>query len=188
MKKKKIISFRFAAMLKVRDAELTAHFLKHTLMPDTYAQKWFVALCVHVLPFEALYPFMDQYLKEGHTLFFKFGLALMAALRGRLLASSNPGEMFALLRLDPTQFKDDLVSFSLDVVAKAKLVSLEGFDIKAMREEAWEGIVRPRIEKARAKMNKPDSDSESFNFSDEEDSDEDSEVKDAAAKLEKTKL
>lgn len=35
------------------------------LFPETYCQKWFVGLCVHVLPFSALLDFFDAFFKGG---------------------------------------------------------------------------------------------------------------------------
>ena len=35
------------------------------LFPETYCQKWFVGLCVHVLPFSALLDFFDAFFKHG---------------------------------------------------------------------------------------------------------------------------
>ncbi len=187
----------FAAMLKERDRELSDHFAKNTLMPDTYCQKWFVALCVHVLPFSTLMNFLTHFFEEGHIVFFKFGLSLAAHLRTRLIASNNPGELFSLLRLDQSNFgtKDQTKEAKVQVfieaadaiVAGARKVSLEGFNIEEMRKVAFETIVGPRVENARKRMaqrEEEDSDSEIV-FSDESDDEDEKEVTD---KMKQTKI
>ena len=50
------------------------------VVPEAYASKWFIGLCVHVLPFEALLAYVEAFLEEGFPFLFKFSLALVTAL------------------------------------------------------------------------------------------------------------
>ena len=86
------------------------------VVPEAYASKWFIGLCVHVLPFEALFDFVEArpptrkpvpcycaamrgarrpilgmrtlqaFLTEGFVFLFKFSLALIEKTSDKLLA------------------------------------------------------------------------------------------------------
>jgi hypothetical protein len=42
-----------------------AHLQRLNVLPDTYCQKWWCGLCIHVLPFESIYDFIEQFLKRA---------------------------------------------------------------------------------------------------------------------------
>ena len=47
------------------------------MQPDTFCQKWFCGLTVHVCPFEVVYTILDRFFAQGVTYLFQFGIALM---------------------------------------------------------------------------------------------------------------
>lgn len=95
----------YSRLVEERHPEVAKLLSAACVVPEAYASKWFIGLCVHVLPFEALLPFVEAFLTEGFLYLFKFALALVAAIKTRLLAC-KPTEVniiFELLRLDVTQ-------------------------------------------------------------------------------------
>lgn len=82
-------AYVFDHLLSVHVPDVHAHLAAALLFPETYCQKcvpatvhyllpllahsqpllrrWFIGLCVHVLPFSALLDFYDAFLKEGRT-------------------------------------------------------------------------------------------------------------------------
>jgi hypothetical protein len=166
----------FAALLKTADPELSEHLGKACLSPDTYCQKWFVGLCVHVLPFRSLFPFADAFFARGIEFLFAFALALCRTLRDRLLAAKGPGELLALLRLDKAAFAGggpeksaaEFESVCAEIVAAAVAAPApaDHAAIRGMRKTSYETVVWPRVRRARERMAEEDSDSEIV-FSDE---------------------
>lgn len=77
--------------------------------PSSFCQKWFVGLCVHVLPFEYLFQYFEGFLEGGHKFLFQFGLSLIHQLQDKLLAlHNNHSVTLGLLRLDPSFIPHDV--------------------------------------------------------------------------------
>ena len=122
----------YARLLQEREPEVAKLLHAACIVPEAYASKWFIGLCVHVLPFQALtmampptptsspdpspthdpspnsYPgpslnpnphphphpspgpeqalfdFVEGFLKEGYLFLFKFSLAIVAATKAPL--------------------------------------------------------------------------------------------------------
>ncbi len=72
----------------------------NSILPETFVQKWFCALCVHVLPFSALVHFMTNFFEHGHAFLFRFGLTLVKQFRTPLLECKSQAQIYAILRLD----------------------------------------------------------------------------------------
>jgi hypothetical protein len=79
--------------------QVHAHLRQHSLLPETFAQKWFCGLCVHLLPFAALFDFFEAFLERGHVFLLAFGLAVLEDLQSELL-KADVVRLYALLRLD----------------------------------------------------------------------------------------
>ena len=108
-------------------------------MPEAYASKWFIGLCVHVLPFEALIAYVEGFLSEGFPFLFKFALALVEAVSPKLLACrpTDVNIILELLRLDTTQFPDDHEggAFFVRIVADAKAIEIDPAELASLRAE-----------------------------------------------------
>jgi len=159
----------FQELLAKHHPKVAAHFLKNGIFPNTYAQKWFSGLCIHVLSFESLLKFFTQFFQDGHVFLFQFGLALVEVLQDPLLGSNAPNVIFELLRLDP---KNKVVSNFPDLEAKILEVAFSGKykdlgDLGKMREVAYETKVKPSLLAAQKRHQEQDSDDEIV-FSDEE--------------------
>ena len=119
--------------------------LQHAcLVPEAYASKWLIGLCVHVLPFDALLRFVEAFLEEGFVFLFKFALALVGALEPQLLACkpTDVNRLLELLRLDVCVYPDDTEggAFFTRLVADAKAVELEEAQIVSLRERYAEEV------------------------------------------------
>ena len=120
-------------------AQVGALLQSACVVPEAYASKWFIGLCVHVLPFEALLSYVEAFLSEGYPFLFKFALALVHALAPRLTAlkPTDVNLILEMLRLDPCQFADDYEGggFFVRLVADAKAVELDVAQLVALRAE-----------------------------------------------------
>merc|ERR1719414_1451918 len=48
------------------------------LLPETFVQKWFAGLCIHHLPYNLLFSFLDHFFAVGNKYLFQFFLAFFA--------------------------------------------------------------------------------------------------------------
>ena len=157
-------AYVFGDLLNKRNPKLSRHLETCYMQPEMYCQKWFTALCVHTLPYEFVFDFMDGFFKRGFKFLFQFALSLTDALQDKLLATTNPGDLLALLRLD-----NEVLGTPLDyasIIAKAYDIDVDGVDYKALREEMFEKYLKPRMERAK-RAAEEDSDDEIV-FSDED--------------------
>jgi hypothetical protein len=162
----------YARLVEERHPEVAALLGQACVVPEAYASKWFIGLCVHVLPFEALISFVEAFLDEGHIFLFKFSLALVEAIKPKLLACkfTDVNIILELLRLDTTQYPDDSDggAFFVQMVATAKTVSLDPAQVASLREEEGEKLRLKmiRVKEREAQMAAEESDDEIV-FSDE---------------------
>ena len=100
----------YARLLGEREPEVAALLQQACVVPEAYASKWFIGLCVHVLPFAALFRFVEAFLEHGHIFLFKFALALVSRVKERLLSfkPTDVNLILEVLRLDQCQYPDDL--------------------------------------------------------------------------------
>jgi hypothetical protein len=92
----------FQGILEQEYKDVYEHFGKLSLWPETYVNKWWVALCMNILSIERMLDFYDDFFAEGHLFFFRFGLSLVREYEQDLLELKDVGSIHALLRLDST--------------------------------------------------------------------------------------
>jgi hypothetical protein len=138
----------FADLLKQKCPDVWGLCDKLFLMPETYVQKWFCGMCVHVLPFSALFPFVEGFIEHGFTFLFRFGLSLVSVLREPLLASTNNGEAYAILRLEHAT--PDTCNSILESKNLEQYGDLSNYDFVAKRVELYDLHLRARMESAAA--------------------------------------
>lgn len=144
-------AFVFMDLLKQYHPEIEAHLRKNTIDPGTFCQKWFVGLCVHVLPFEYLFNYYELFLRDGFVFLMKFGLSLMKNLREQILqVNNNPSKLFALLRLDRSAIPHDekFNTFLDKVFEDVKEYDLSQVNWEVKREEAYDKNLKKRMESA----------------------------------------
>eukprot|EP00922_Rhytidocystis_sp_ex-Travisia-forbesii_P012350 GHVS01018622.1.p1 GENE.GHVS01018622.1~~GHVS01018622.1.p1 ORF type:complete len:358 (+),score=69.37 GHVS01018622.1:62-1135(+) len=179
--------YKSAAVAYVRDAKVfwklvrkffphvSAH-LENTAPPEAFCSKWFVGLCVHVLPFRALMLFLEEFFSNGVEFLMKFGLALIENCQGDIMATNQVSRILAILRLDVTEYDDlrkvagdeEEGSFFMKIVEDAMIFSLDGVCMDEMRADVLEEM---RLEDVKRKKREaemePYSDDEIV-FSDED--------------------
>eukprot|EP01113_Clastostelium_recurvatum_P039143 TRINITY_DN5945_c0_g1_i2.p1 TRINITY_DN5945_c0_g1~~TRINITY_DN5945_c0_g1_i2.p1 ORF type:complete len:341 (-),score=82.07 TRINITY_DN5945_c0_g1_i2:90-1112(-) len=155
-----------------------AHFEKMGLVPNMYATKWLVGLCVHVLPFEALFRFLELFFTDGYKYLMGFALELASQLQPKLLATNNISIVLDLLKLDAKQFTTEQ---ALSIVEGARRweAELVGVDWEKTRADTFEKHLRARLEAAERAMKRKQEEGsdDEIVFSDEtdeEDSDDES--------------
>lgn len=138
----------FSELLLLRLPEVATHLRATSVLPETFAQKWFVGLCVHVLPYAALFDFLDGFFEHGYEFLLRFGLSLCRVLAPRLLAETEQHHLYALLRLDAKLFPDpDVAAAIVHGVAEE---TLDGYDVVSRRAVLYKTVIRPRLEHAAA--------------------------------------
>mmetsp|Transcript_4797 Transcript_4797/g.9477 ORF Transcript_4797/g.9477 Transcript_4797/m.9477 type:complete len:354 (+) Transcript_4797:136-1197(+) len=167
----------YQRLLKTRLPDVHAHLAKASLVPEAYAQKWFVGLCVHTMPFGALVELFEAFLAEGHMFLFKLSVALVSAIQHQIL-DTKPAEvnkLFELLRLDKKLFPDSDAAFFHRIVAAAKELELSSDEVAALRAEEMAALQEKlRLVRAREKELADDGGSDDeIVFSDEDDDEED---------------
>jgi|MDTA01.1.fsa_nt_gb hypothetical protein len=164
----------YARLVEERQPAVAALLHQACIVPEAYASKWFIGLCVHVLPFAALLDYVEAFLAEGHAFLFKFSLALVTALAPKLLAlkPTDVNLILEMLRLDPGQFPDDFEggAFFTRLVADARAVKLDEAHLARLRAEEQIKLEQKlrRIREREAQMAAEDDDDEIV-FSDEVD-------------------
>jgi len=135
----------FLELLKEHVPAVGRHLLEYRVPPETFVQKWFCALCVHVLPFEALIPFFSSFFQHGHIHLFRFGLALVDVLQQEILNARDEETIYALLRLDAEVVSDEI---ALKIVTQASDFALEGLagaKLTELREEMFDKHLKGRL-------------------------------------------
>ncbi|KAL6077861.1 TBC1 domain member 4 [Balamuthia mandrillaris] len=148
------------------------------ILPETYCQKWFVGLNIHVLPFAHLFDFFELYLRQGHLALFQFGLSLLEQLKDRLLAAKQVSDIHDLLRLDEKlSFVDEeLIGSIMAGMSRFEAPLKEQFDFAALREHYWQTTIKPRVDRAKKAMEeiaKEEDEAQEDSEEGEEDEDED---------------
>ena len=172
----------YMALVKTRFPKVAEHLTQASLVAEAYAQKWFVGLCVHVMPFTALVEVFEAFLAEGYMFLFKLSLALVDALQEKLLRIDvgAVNKMFELLRLDAAVFPDADAAFFEGIVAAARAMELPQAEVDTLRAQQW-----VLLQEKQAKVREREAEMKAAADSDDEItfSDEDSDEEDEAARL-----
>lgn len=151
--------------------EVSALLTQAGVAAEAYVSKWFVGLCLHVLPFRALFAFYSALLEEGAPYLFKFALSLIRHTSSALLACkpTEASSIFAILRLDPSVYPDAHPIHD-DIVASAAEWDVTDAQISALRaeEQAKLDAKMVRVREAEARLAKEGGSDDEIVFSDEE--------------------
>jgi hypothetical protein len=115
--------------------DIAAHLKQRRVVPETFCQKWFIALTINVLPFKSLFLFFEHFLSQGYIYLFKFGISLVSTYKEEILSGVDY-QIFQVLRLDKElcktkeNFSDDHIC---DFVERAAHMELISFDIHTVR-------------------------------------------------------
>lgn len=168
----------YARLVAEHFPEVAALLGQAGVAAEAYVSKWFVGLCLHVLPFRALFAFYGHFLKQGAAFLFKFALSVVRHTSGALLAckATDASTIFSILRLDPSLYPDDHPIHDEIVASAAEWDSISPEQIATLRaeEQATLDAKMVKVREAERKMVEAAGSDDEIVFSDDEE-DEDPE-------------
>ena len=87
-------------ILGMQKPELHKHLLSKGVLPEMFASKWFIGLCLHVLPFECLFEFYENFLTHGSEYIFKFAIEYMSVFESLLMEAKTTSAIMTILRAE----------------------------------------------------------------------------------------
>jgi hypothetical protein len=90
----------FYKILEKKNPSLHGHLLSKGVLPEMFASKWFVGLCLHVLPFESLFEFYENFLTHGCEYIFKFAIRYMQEFEAKLMECKSTSQLMTILRAE----------------------------------------------------------------------------------------
>ena len=128
--------------------DVAKHFKDIGFWPDTYMQKILSGLSIHVLPFELMFEFLDEFMAHGFSFLVKFELAICEHFRTELLAlpKEKINELYEIMRLDPKIYDVTHTRAILDRAKKMKM-TVSADDINILRSQTYDKIIAPRMKK-----------------------------------------
>jgi len=125
------------------------HFDSLNFWPDTYMQKVISGLCIHQLPFNLMFDFLDAFMQKGFMFLVKFVLSIVDHFQHELLklSGNQVNELYEIMRLDPKIF-DPTIPEAILAKAKAMPDPYPENDIPLLRSEVYDKKVGPRLAKA----------------------------------------
>lgn len=76
-------AYVFDRILRRKNQPLADHLAKAGALPETFCQKYLVALCIHVLPFDALFEFLESFFTHGVRALHRFAISFVSQLEVR---------------------------------------------------------------------------------------------------------
>ena len=133
----------FYKILEKKHPGLFKHLNSKGVLPEMFASKYFVGLCLHILPFSALFEFYEHFFTQGNEYLFKFALKYVETFEAELMAAKTTSTIMTVLRAEDEKadwklphellerhHKEDIFS---EIVASAASVDLD-CDLAALRE------------------------------------------------------
>lgn len=135
----------FEHILSKQQPDVAAHFKKINFWPDTYLQKIMSGLCVHVLPFNLLFDFLDRFMAEGLSFVMRFCLGITEIFRSQLIVTEEFDTLFNIMRLDRSIVTQDDVR---RILAAADKIDIRDFPLSELKSEMYNEKILPRMAKA----------------------------------------
>ena len=154
--------------------EVTEHLQRHFIQPSLFLDRYYKALCVHTLPFEAVLQYIEEFLRHGIVFLFHFTLTLFKWIKEHLLALKDVTRILALLRLEPREL-DQLglprsTESYLKLIEEASKMTLLGdlrsytFNLPQLREETFNKHILPLYAKPPGMKKDEENDKENDDF------------------------
>mmetsp|Transcript_67810 Transcript_67810/g.175674 ORF Transcript_67810/g.175674 Transcript_67810/m.175674 type:complete len:307 (+) Transcript_67810:49-969(+) len=136
------------------------------LLPETFVQKWFAGLCIHHLPYNLLFPFLDGFFAHGNSFLFQFFLSFFDEFENDIMSAASNPEANQLIRFESAP--EPRLRKAVEAASGEKYVKVIGaLDMHRERVQAFEVNLSKRLQSANEGMwQKRDDD---ITFSDEED-------------------
>lgn len=166
-------------LLQEDQPAVAEHLTKVGIVPEMYAVKWFIGLCVHVLPLLQLLDFWEGFFQYGCEFICCFGLAFMREFAAEILAEQNTAGVMAILRMEepaaewrfPAQLQDVIEKrlamvnlAALDLIAEDAI----GVDRLAILRRDEASKVAQEVALANRRAEELETDDDKIVFSDEE--------------------
>ena len=90
----------FYKILEKKNPRIHEHLSSKGVLPEMFVVKWFVGLCLHVLPFSALFDFYENYFTHGSEYLFKFALKYIETFESELMAAHTTHSQMTILRAE----------------------------------------------------------------------------------------
>lgn len=90
----------FMELVEKMDKPLHDHLVSKGVVPQMWAVKYFVGLCVHLLPFEAVFDYWELVFEHGHVFVFKFLYAFLQYFRDQIMAATSTSGLMTIMRVE----------------------------------------------------------------------------------------
>ncbi|KAL7712696.1 TBC domain containing protein [Entamoeba marina] len=134
--------------------------------PETFCQKFFTAIGIHVFPFEVEFDVMENFLLRGRVYLVQLICAVFDVQAENFISANAIDKIFALLRLDKDVVSKD--TMKKIVAASINYSEVENFDIIGMRQEMYDLHLKKRLERVPSEDDSDDIITFSDETSDEE--------------------
>lgn len=128
---------------------ILATLQNHHILPETYVQKWFNGLCVHVIDFTHLFKFFTYFSEQGSEFYFRFGLSLLKTLEKHIDSATNMADVYALLRLDQA---NPLITTEIvgSILSEESINSFDftSINFTTLRQQLYDTHLKERVEAA----------------------------------------
>jgi hypothetical protein len=142
----------FNHLLEQREPDVAKHLAAKFVFADTFCQKWFACLNVHLLSFTLLCDFLDVFFRHGFRASMQFGLVLCHELRADILEQKSSDKIFELLRFQPPRVAPErqaaIVRRVADSFAAPNSAPFADVDFAALRRTMYDLKLRARMEAA----------------------------------------
>ena len=135
----------FEHILKELDPELAKHFNALNFWPDMYLQKIMSGLCVHVLPFNLLFDFLDRFMAGGLEFLFRFCLGITRVFRKELISTDHFDTLFSTMKLDSSMVTAEDVR---KIFAEADKIDIREYPLQVLKSQMYDEKILPRLAKA----------------------------------------
>ena len=136
-------------ILEKQKPDLHKHLLSKGVLPEMFASKWFVGLCLHVLPFECLFEFYENFLTHGAEYIFKFAIQYMSVFESLLMEAKTTSAIMTILRAEderadwklPHELHEKQMEENIfgRIVTEAQSVTLD-CDLDSMRSDERKAV------------------------------------------------
>ena len=140
--------------MQKRMPDVAKHLMKMNWWPDMYMQKILSGLCIHVLPWEQMFRFLDNVMEKGFPYLVQFELALVEHFAPRLLKLDHPmqaNNAFEILKLDYNVVEgSDINSIFKKADENEEWVKKElaASDLPVLRSDIFDQKLAKRLEQA----------------------------------------
>ena len=141
--------------------EVAKHLMSMNWWPDMYMQKILSGLCIHVLPFEEMFDFLDRFMMQGFPWLVQFELAVVEHWGPKLLALKTPmdaSSAFEMLKLDAKLVEPrDIQNIFRLAIANEEWVAaqLKDANLAVLRSEIFDAKLAKRLEKSQGEVFEP---------------------------------